>query len=69
MKSQGNLQIFNGKEEGTTNCYGVVSLRNLNWPGWLTVSSMKNFSSIYIGYGYKITQAPFSPIGPEDLLI
>jgi len=67
----GNTQLFNnvGKDEGTTSCYGQVSLKNINWPGWLTVCNSKTFGSIYIGYGTKLTQAPFSPMGPEDLLV
>jgi hypothetical protein len=28
---------------------------------------MKSFGSIYIGYGYKLTQDCFHPASPEDL--
>ena len=61
---EGNTQVFNGKDEGTTNCYGLVTLKNPNWPGWLTVANMKGFGSIYIGYGYKLTQKCFFPMSP-----
>lgn len=61
--------MFNnvGKEEGSTSCYAVVALRNPHWPGWITVSSAKEFGSIYIGYGQKSSQLPFHPVGPEDI--
>lgn len=65
----GSTQQFNnvGKEEGTTSCYGVVSLRNPHWPGWVTIASPKEFGSIYIGYGLKSSQPSFHPLGPEDI--
>lgn len=56
-----------GKDEGTTSCYGVVTMRNPHWPGWHTVASSKEFGSIYIGYGMKSSQAPFYPLAPEDI--
>jgi hypothetical protein len=30
---------------------------------------MKGFASIYIGYGYKLTQKCFHPMAPEDMLV
>lgn len=66
-KQVGNLQVFSGKEEGTTNCYGHVVLKNPHWPGWLTVANGKGFGSIYIGYGYKLTQDCFYPLSPQDI--
>ena len=67
----GDTQVFNnvGKDEGTTSCYGVVTLRNPHWPGWHTVASSKEFGSLYLGYGLKASQAPFHPIGPEDVAV
>ena len=40
-RPEGNLQVFNTKEEGGTTCYGIVTLKNPNWPGWLTVTNVK----------------------------
>jgi radial spoke head protein 4/6 len=45
----------------------VLALRNPHWPGWATVSSAKEFASIYIGYGLKASQLPFHPVSPEDI--
>jgi hypothetical protein len=71
VKINGNSQVFNnvGKDEGTTSCYGLVTLKNPNWPGWVTVANMKSFASIYIGYGLKATQNALYPMSPEDLLM
>jgi len=71
VKTIGSTQLYNnvGKDEGTTSCYGVVLLKNINWPGWFTVSSTGEFDSIYIGYGIKVTQPAFFPMGPENLLV
>ena len=75
-RAEGNLQVFNSKEEGATTCYGIITLKNPNWPGWLTVANVnislsktKGYGSIYIGYGYKLTQNCFYPLSPEDLLV
>ncbi len=75
-KQVGNLQVFSGKEEGSTNVYGAVVLKNPHWPGWLTVANVnymlmqnKGFGSIYIGYCYKLTQDCFYPLSPQDLEI
>lgn len=67
----GSNQLFNntGKDEGTTSCYAVVVLKNVNWPGWYTVSNMNMYDSVYIGYGIKATQPAFFPSGPENLML
>jgi hypothetical protein len=42
---------------------GVVGVKNLVWPGWVTVAYGTKTSSLYIGYGhkYKQTYYPFDP--------
>lgn len=42
---------------------GVVGIKNLLWPGWLTVSYNGKYQSIYVGYGNKSKQYyyPCSP--------
>ncbi len=45
-KQVGNLQIFSGKEEGSTACYGAVVLKNPHWPGWQTVANVNRFSCV-----------------------
>lgn len=42
VRQVGNLQVFSGKEEGTSNCYGNVTLKNPHWPGWLTVANVSS---------------------------
>lgn len=32
---------------------GVVGVKNLVWPGWLTIGYEGKFSSVYVGYGHK----------------
>ena len=43
-RTHGNTQLFNnvGKDEGTTSCYGLVSLKNPHWPGWTTACNVIN---------------------------
>ena len=48
-------------------CQGVVGLRNVIWPGWVTAGWQGKYSSIYIGYGYKHKFAYF-PGEPESIL-
>jgi hypothetical protein len=71
VKQVGSVQVYNnvGKDEGTTSCYGLVSMKNVNWPGWLTVSGLGMFDSVYVGYGWKATQGAFWPVGCEDLQV
>jgi hypothetical protein len=45
-----------GKQEGTTLVYGVTALRNLVWPGAVTVGYRGNWVNIYIGYGHRVSQ-------------
>lgn len=34
------MQVFNSKEEGATNVYGSVVLKNPHWPGWITTANV-----------------------------
>lgn len=46
---------------------GVVGVKNLVWPGWLTIAWGSKTSSIYIGYGHKYKQN-YYPFDPEPVL-
>ena len=65
------MQLYNnvGKDEGSTSCYGLVTIKNINWPGWVTVTGLGIYDSIYVGYGYKATQPAFYPMGCDNLQI
>lgn len=45
-----------GKLEGTTLLYGVACLRNLVWPGAVTVGYRGGWTNIYVGYGHRLSQ-------------
>lgn len=45
-----------GKQEGTSLVYGVAVLRNLVWPGAVTIGYRGGWANIYIGYGHRISQ-------------
>ena len=45
-----------GKQEGTNLIYGVAWLRNLVWPGAVTVGYRGGWTNIYVGYGHRISQ-------------
>jgi len=44
-----------------------VGIKNLVWPGWLTVAYGSKYQSIYIGYGHKGKQV-YYPCEPEEIL-
>ena len=46
---------------------GVVGVKNLVWPGWLTAAWGTKTSSIYVGYGHKYKQN-YYPFDPEPVL-
>ena len=46
---------------------GVVGIKNLVWPGWVTVAYGAKTSSLYIGYGHKYKQI-YYPFDPEAVL-
>jgi len=45
-----------GKLEGTTLLYGVTCLRNLVWPGAVTVGYKGGWTNLYVGYGHRLSQ-------------
>ena len=45
-----------GKQEGTTLIYGVACLKNLVWPGAVTIGYRGGWTNIYIGYGHRLSQ-------------
>lgn len=48
--------IGHPKNSKMANC-SAVSVKNLLWPGWTTISyGSTKWSSIYIGYGWKAKQ-------------
>lgn len=50
-----------GKQEGTSLIYGVACLRNLVWPGAVTVGYRGGWTNIYVGYGHRLSQ-PYNEI-------
>ena len=46
---------------------GIVGIKNLVWPGWLTVAYGTKQSSLYVGYGHKHGQN-YYPFDPEVVL-
>jgi hypothetical protein len=46
---------------------GTVGIKNLVWPGWLTVAFGGKYQSIYVGYGHKAKQN-YYPCEPEAVL-
>lgn len=46
---------------------GVVGVKSLLWPGWLTIGYDGKSSSIYMGYGQKLKQN-YYPREPEAIL-
>ena len=46
---------------------GVVGIKNLLWPGWLTIGYEGKYSSIYMGYGHKAKEC-YYPSEPETVL-
>ena len=47
--------------------YGVVFVKNLNWPGWTSISYLGKVSSLYVGYALKANQV-YSPCHPDTVL-
>lgn len=45
-----------GKQEGTSLIYGVACLRNLVWPGAVTIGYRGGWTNIYVGYGHRLSQ-------------
>ncbi|KFG51344.1 radial spokehead family protein [Toxoplasma gondii p89] len=47
--------------------YAVVVVKNLRWPGAVTVYQNKKLTNVYIGYGIQAGLNPFFPVAPEDV--
>ena len=52
---------------GKTISRGVIGVKSLVWPGWVTVAGNGRSSSIYVGYGHKYKQK-YYPYDPEPVL-
>ena len=68
IKGVGLEEVYKtiGKNSKTVS-KGVVGVKNLVWPGWLTTAFNGKTSSIYIGYGHKHKQH-YYPFDPETVL-
>ena len=64
----GDTQVYAAKppQEGTVS-YSVTVVKNLRWPGNVTVVKGGRFLSFYLGYGIKKTDPTFVPIAPNDV--
>jgi hypothetical protein len=68
IKGVGLEEVYRGVGKGAKNeSRGVVGVRNLVWPGWLTVAYGVKTSSLYVGYGHKYRQN-YYPFDPEAVL-
>ena len=64
----GEDNVFRGIGKSTKPVnYGIVYLRNMNWPGWTTIHHLNRTSNLYVGYGFKANQT-FSPCEPAPVL-
>jgi hypothetical protein len=64
LKSVNLDDVYRGiGKAGKTICKGTVGIKNLIWPGWVTIGNSQKISSIYVGYGHKAKQIyyPFAP--------
>ena len=48
-------------------CRGMVGIKNLVWPGWITAAYGVKTCNLYIGYGHKCKQH-YYPFDPEPVL-
>ena len=67
-------QIMHNKANGDPITHAVVLVKNLRWPGTLTVWKEEKFANIYVGYGIKAIGENYYPTqlmkvdkDPEDL--
>ncbi|KAM3145625.1 hypothetical protein pb186bvf_002399 [Paramecium bursaria] len=67
VKVIGDGQVYGPKDEGKNNIYGVALLKNYTWPGAITVANQNGWANLYVGYGFKDTQASFVPIMNNDI--
>ena len=64
----GDTQVYAAKapQEGTVS-YSVILVKNLRWPGNVTVFKGGRWVNFYLGYGIKKTDPTFIPISPSDV--
>jgi len=55
------------KETGKIN-YGVIAIKNIFWPGSVTVYHRQQWQSLYVGYGFKLSNELYYPNEPELVL-
>ena len=67
-------QIMHNKANGDPITHAVVLVKNMRWPGTLTVWKEEKFANIYVGYGIKAIGENYYPTqlmkvdkDPEDL--
>ncbi|CAG9326440.1 unnamed protein product [Blepharisma stoltei] len=65
----GDNQVYGAKPpaEGSV-CYAANVIRNVRWPGSLTIHKGGAWVNVYIGYGVKRLDPTFNPISPPDVL-
>jgi hypothetical protein len=65
----GDNQVYAAKapQEGSV-LYAVTLLKNLRWPGNVTVFKAGRWVNFYLGFGVKKTDPTFVPIAPPDVL-
>lgn len=54
-------QMVHNRAEGEPIIHAIVLIRNMRWPGTLTVWKEGKFANIYVGFGIKATDSPYSP--------
>jgi len=62
----GESQIYSTEKDDGQTSYAVVTLKNILWPGAVTVASATNYVNIYVGYGHKLTTLTVDPFQPGD---
>ncbi|EGR31624.1 radial spoke head protein, putative [Ichthyophthirius multifiliis] len=61
-----NYGLFQ-RQEGYQN-YGYIAIKNLYWPGSVTIYHNKKYQNIYVGYGFKQSSETYFPCEPEIIL-
>lgn len=66
----GDNQVYAAKppQDGSV-MYAATVIRNLRWPGSVTVYKNGKWVNFYLGYGIKKTDPVFVPIAPPDVLV
>lgn len=69
IQLMGETQTIGAFERQLQTVYGVACLKNLTWPGAVTVGYSGGWVNIYVGYGQKVVQSSFVPIQPKDIAV